>query len=40
MADKHLEELDEVEPVTDENDLGEGPPVDCDDEFPDEADTQ
>lgn len=34
------EDIEEVEPITDENDLGEGPPVDAGDEFPDEADNQ
>lgn len=38
MTDKPIEEIEEVEPVTEENDLGEGPPVDAEDEFPDEVD--
>lgn len=40
MAENPIEEVEEVEPVTDEHDLGEGPPVDAEDEHPDEADTQ
>lgn len=32
--------LQEIEPLTDETDAGEGPPVDAVDEYPDEADTQ
>lgn len=34
------EDLEEVEPITDEHDLAEGPPVDAIDEHPDEADAQ